>query len=412
MTLGASMHTFLRASLLLYLLATLLGVLLRYALVAPVPFLTFGNALHAHSHTLYFGWAALALFTLFFERVGASDGPVRWTLWSIIALALATFGTFLHSGYKGPGVVVSSLSLLVWGAAVTLFLRRAKTCRTIDVTFLRVAVAYVVIAGLSAATRVVLLVLKVENPLFGALAVFSFLHAFGAFFGFGLMGLLARFLAERGAPLDERSLRWQLGFMTPLSALTFPLGVPGGMGSFLGPTARLAAALLLIPSALWVWNLGRASGKLPAAERLVLRTLVLAWALEALLEAAGALGLAEAAARARHPAILYLHVELLGVITAGLLFLVRQKLGRTSASPLLLHQAGVGVMALGLGLAGAPAMLGWQTPVVAGLWAAAAGGVLVVGAGLWVAVEVLPARGDVDLGARAVIKQKKYEKKV
>ncbi|NMO23650.1 hypothetical protein, partial [Pyxidicoccus fallax] len=50
-------RTFLTLSLAFYVLAIGLGLLLRVSFLQPLPWLHFGHALHAHSHTLYFGWA-------------------------------------------------------------------------------------------------------------------------------------------------------------------------------------------------------------------------------------------------------------------------------------------------------------------------------------------------------------------
>jgi len=68
-------------SLALYVLATSLGLLLRVSFIQPLPWLHFGHALHAHSHTLYFGWAGLGLLTLAYEQVGATW---RWP-WGMVA---------------------------------------------------------------------------------------------------------------------------------------------------------------------------------------------------------------------------------------------------------------------------------------------------------------------------------------
>ncbi|MCC6333737.1 MAG: hypothetical protein IT380_07095 [Myxococcales bacterium] len=372
------MERFLRLSLGLLLLATGLGLLLRLALVVPVPFLVFSHALHAHSHTLYFGWAALALFTLFFERVGASDAAVRRALWLVVAVSLATFVAFLHSGYGRPGVLVSASSLGVWGVVVTLFLRRARGRRELDVAWLRVAAWYVVVAVGAALARVALLVTK-QDALWGQLAVAAFLTTFAGFFLFGLVGLFARFLAERGAPLDERLLRWQLWWMTPLTALTFPLGVPGAMQTPLGPLSRVAAVALVVPAALWVANLWSASRHLASTVRLVVRSVAVAWALKAILETGAAFGLTALAASSRHAVILLLHLVLLGVVSAALLLLLGQRLGRPSPGALLVHQFGVAVMTAGLLLVVGATTAGWPGGRL-GLWLAFAGGAVVVAA--------------------------------
>lgn len=369
------MERFLRLALLIFLTATGLGLLLRYALVEPVSFVDFGHALHAHSHTLYFGWAGLALFTLFFERVGAGDVQVRRVLWAITAVSVATLLAFLHSGYGGPGIAVSAVSLVVWSFAVGLFLRRAKGQKAPDLAWLRVAAWYVVVASVGAGARVGLLVAKAD-PLWGKLAVAFFLTAFAGFFLFGVVGVLARFLEQRGAALDARLLRWQLGWMTPLTALTFPLGVPGGMDTPFGPLARLASVLLVVPVALWLVNLWTSTRQLPGLSRTVLRSVAVAWAAKSVFEVGGAFGLDVLAAASRHAVILQIHLVLLGVVTASLLLVVRARLGRVTGPALLMHQGGVVVMCVGL-LVAALTSFGALPAGSFGLWLAVAGGAVV-----------------------------------
>jgi hypothetical protein len=369
------MERFLRLALLFFLLATGVGLVLRYAMVEPVVGLVFGHALHAHSHTLYFGWAALALFTLFFERVGATDPMVRRALWAVVGVSLATLVAFLHSGYGRPGVVVSAVALVVWGLVVGLFFRRAHGRSERDVAWMRVGAWYVVVAALAAGARVVLLVTKAD-PLWGKLAVAGFLTAFAGFFLFGVVALLMHFLEQRGAKLDARLLRWQLGWMTPLTALTFPLGVPGAMETPLGPLARVAAVLLVVPAALWLANLWSASHSVAPGCKHVLRSIGVMWAVKAVFEVGAAFGLDALAATSRHAVILQIHLVLLGVVSASLLLVVRARLGRVTGPALLLHQAGVGVLCFGLLLA-ALSSFGAASAARLGLWLALAGAAVV-----------------------------------
>jgi len=378
---------FLQAALGFFLLATGLGLVLRVATVATVPGLAFAHALHAHSHTLYFGWAALALFTLFFDRVGATDAAVRRVLGAVVLVSAATFAAFLHSGYGRPGIITSTVALGVWGAAVRLFFVRARAVRDADVTWLRVAAWYVVLAAGAALARVVVLVTKAD-PLWGKLAVAGFLTAFAGFFLFGVMGLLARFLAERGAPLDARLLRWQLGWMTPLTALTFPLGVPGSVETPLWPLARLSALLLVVPAALWLANLRQASERVARPLRLALMGLAFTWAAKSIFEVGAALGFAPLAATSRHAVIMQLHLILLGVVSTGLLVLVRERLGRPAGWGLVAHLAAVAVMCGGLLLAALATFTDVQL-APAGLELAVSGGALTYAADVALVVGAL-----------------------
>ncbi|MBF5045733.1 hypothetical protein FGE12_25220 [Aggregicoccus sp. 17bor-14] len=407
---------YLRLALGYYLLATSLGLLLRLAFVSPLlAWLPFGNALHAHSHTLYFGWVGLALFALAFERLGAPGAPLaradRAALTLIHLVSLATFVAFLHSGYGRPGVIVSASSLFVWLYAAARLALRLRGRTGVAYGFLRGALAYLVLAMLGAVGRVVLLAAHVKDAHLGQLAVFAFLHCFAGFFVLGLMGLLVLHAAELGVRFEEAPLRRLLRWKVLLAWLTFPLGVPGGSSGALGWAARAAALALAYPGFLWVRTLWRASRSTQGSLRGLLRWVALWALLEGGMEAAGALGLSEWATRLHHPAILYLHVLLLGVVTGGLLLPLLLQLGRRPGA-LHLHHAGLALMAAGLALTGAgmQGLLGFGTQLLrAGLVLAAAGGAGVVLAGFalalpWArgrAVAVSPPEGQEPPSPRA-----------
>lgn len=378
------MPAFLYVAFAFYLLATSLGVLLRLYLLQPFQGLVFPHALHAHSHTLYFGWVGLAVFALAFRRLGAADRAVKAMLVAIALLSVATFAAFLHGGYGPAGMAVSGLALPVWWTAGGLWLRRARGRQGIDLAFLRVAVVYMIVAGFGAVGRVAVLVAKVADPFWGRLAVFAFLENFAWFFVFAVIGLLAAEAPRMGLRLDAGRMRRILLWMAPLAWMTFPLGVQGGADSVLGIPARLAAAALAYPSFLWVRELWRGSAGAPAVTRAALRWLAVWYALKAGMELSGAFGLAETAVRLRQPAILYLHVLLLGFVTLALVVLTLRALQRPLALGLALHNLGLAVMSAGLGLA---TVAGWWpdafgTLLPRALFIATVGGVALVAAAI------------------------------
>lgn len=360
-----------------YLLALLLGLALRFFFVAPFGGIDFGNAVHAHSHTLYFGWVGLGIFTLAFARLGADDRGVRAVLGSIALVSAATFLAFLEGGYSLPGIVVSSVALLVWAAAVALFWRRARGREGVDLAFLRAGMAYVVLASLGACARVAILALGVRDPLPGKLAVFAFLHDFAWFFVLGVFALVAWQAPRLGTRLDDRLLRWQLRLTVPFAWLTFPLGVPGGSAGALGLVASVAALALLLPAAIGCWNLWQASRGAAPEGATALRWLAFWFGLQALLEAAGALGLAAPAVQSRHLAIAYLHVLLVGFVSGGLALALLAGAGVRAGAAARWHNLGMAVMGLGLALAGG-GVFGFGGAARPGLWLAALGGAAVV----------------------------------
>ncbi|HZI14575.1 MAG TPA: hypothetical protein VE153_29680, partial [Myxococcus sp.] len=180
-------RTFLVLALGFYVLATGLGLLLRTSFLQPMPWLRFGNALHAHSHTLYFGWAGLGLLALAYEQVGARGrGPGR-VLAALAITSALTFVAFLHGGYSAPGIAVSTLALGVWAAAVAVWWKKARGASGLEVSFLRAGMLYVLVALAGAVARVVLLATKWGTPFHAQLSVFVFLHGFAWFFLFSTL---------------------------------------------------------------------------------------------------------------------------------------------------------------------------------------------------------------------------------
>ncbi len=378
---------YLRTALGYYLLATGLGLLLRAAFVTPLlSWLPFGKALHAHSHTLYFGWVGLAVFALAFDRLGPLGRAERWALGLIHAISLASFVAFLHGGYARPAIIVSALSLGVWLYAAGLLARRLRGKEGVGFAYLRVGLVYLALAVVGALSRVGLLVAGVKDARLGQLTVFAFLHCFAWFFVFGVIGLLVLHAPALGVHFGERPLRRQLKWMGALAWLTFPLGVVGGSEGALGWVARAAALGLVYPGLLWVRTLLQAARPAERPVRAALQWVALWFLLKVLMEGAGGLGLAELATRLRHPAILFLHVLLLGVVSGGLLLPLLLQMGRRPLPRLglHLHHGGLAVMSAGLGLsAAAPAgwLPGGTLLLRAGLLLAAAGGAGTVLAG-------------------------------
>lgn len=356
----------------LLLLGVGLGAVLRWGQVTPLEGLDVGTATHAHSHTLYFGWAGLALFTLFFERVGATGRFARLVLGALAVQGGATFFVFLRWGYQRPGVVLAASTLVPFLAAVVVFLRAARGQRGVDLPFLRAATVYVLLAYVSAMSRVVLQVRHLDDELLAALSVHLFLGAFGAFFVLGVMGLTVRALGATSSPL----LGVVLGVGAPLLALPSALTVPGVEGSAVGGLARLAALGLLVPAAgwsVWVW---RHSGASP--QRWLWRSAALAWSLGVLLFALVATGALASLVTQRHAVVMVVHLQTLGVVTASLLLLLELRLPRPSLRALWAHQAAVGTMLAGLAVA-----TFWPGPIA--LVLAALGGVGAVSAQAWAA---------------------------
>lgn len=381
-----------------YVLATAVGLVLRLGFVLPIEVPSYSNALHAHSHTLFFGWGALGIFALAFHLLGAKGKQHGLVLGSIAAISAASFVSFLQGGYSVPSIVLSTLSLGLWAWVVSVTFRTIRGKSGLDLAFLRTGLVYLVFACVGAVMRVVLIATAASAHA-KSLAVYAFLHAFGWFFVFSVLGLLLRRARAHGVRLDERLFRLQLRLAAPIAWLAFPLGVAGGTRGALGTLACVASALLVVPLGIGAFALYRASRDAQPGLRGSLRWLSFWMSLVAFSSLGGGFGLSELAVSSRHFAILYLHILLAGFVSYGLITVFFSALGARLAWASGLHNGGLLVMVSGLALAGLTVLGYSQSHAVAytGALFAAIGGALIFAAGVGFAWQAWRALHRVDL---------------
>lgn len=378
------MPRFLLVSLGFYVLSTALGLVLRFGFALPFELPSYSNALHAHSHTLFFGWGTLALFALIFRRLGQEGRQAKALLISTSAISLATFVSFLQGGYSLPSIIISTLSLFLFGWAIALFWRSMRDLRGLEFSFFRAGFIYLGLACVGAIARVVFIATGGSEHQ-KSLAVSAFLHNFGWFFVFSLTGLLLAEARDLGMRVSETWLRRKLRLAFPLALFAFPLATMGGSQGWLGTLARISSFGLSLALLFGAWAFFRAAPPLKRPGfKSSLRWLGLWLALSAAGSLAGALGMSDLAIRSRHLAILYLHIELVGFLSFGLMTLIAWITQKPFALSSKVHNLGLLVMAAGLLSASVPWLGGSQSPLFA--WAgariAAWGGAMIFLAGV------------------------------
>lgn len=357
-----------------YVIATGLGVLMRLDLLDWRTGVPFDHLLHAHSHTLYFGWAGLGVLVMAARALG-THGPALTRTMLFLALSTpAIFVGFLGLGYHPVTIAISTVVMFAWYLAIWLWWREAREARGVGFRFLRAAFGYLVASSFGVWVLGILQGTGTGTTLSETLAIHGFLLGFAWFLVLGLVGLITINSERLGLALDDQVVRRALSWWVPSAILTFPLGVVGGPEvTWLGPAARLAGLVLVYPAWLWVRVLWQAAPFGPSGRswRLVSVWFAVAATAMAAVSAVGTPGLSWAG---RQGVVFYLHVLLVGFISTGLFALLTE---RPRVRLFDAHHLALGVMLAGLAMASAGLF-------VAGMWVAAAGGVTlwVVGMGL------------------------------
>lgn len=350
-----------------YVSATAIGVIMRFVLVGVDLGVPFDHLLHAHSHTLYFGWAAIGVLV---GALGVLPGlltsRMRWTSLTLsLSFPLLLIG-FLAFGYHPVTIAISTLVMVGWYALVWLYWRATRGARSLSVTLFRASFGYLVVASLGVWALAYLQASGKGTSLGEALAVHAFLLGFAWFLVLGSVGLVVTKADRVGLRFDRQRLMQAVRWWVPLAFFVFPLGVRGGPEiPTLGLVARVAGLLLLYPAWLWVSELWRSSSA--ARHRLVWRLCAVWFGISAGgLAIVGVFGTSALDMVGRQGIVIYLHTLLLGFVTSILLALLIE---RVPSRLLVGHNIVLALMLAGLALAVlGEVQLGFRTAAVAAVF--------------------------------------------
>jgi hypothetical protein len=104
-------------SLLNFCILAAVGVVLRYKILFPLPWVNQKNLLHGHSHFAFSGWVGMALFTAVVwvmqrHHKTLSLRPYRRLFWLGQVASFGMLFTFPFMGYKWPSIAFSTLSVV------------------------------------------------------------------------------------------------------------------------------------------------------------------------------------------------------------------------------------------------------------------------------------------------------------
>ena len=248
-----------RVAVLAYLGATLLGVVMRFEFVGVRSGIPFDHLLHAHSHTLYFGWMALGLLAAGLPRFGRVTPTLRRTVHALVLLTPVLALGFLALGYHAFTIAVSTAVMLGWYVVIVSWWRQLPLPESVTSLAYRYALGYLgasslgiwALAGFQATDG---------SALAQELAIHAFLMGFGWFVIFAVTGSVLAARTRLELTIDPARFRFLLHGWGATAWATFALGVPGGPEVWgLGPTARLAGFLVLVSGTVFIHQLWTAA---------------------------------------------------------------------------------------------------------------------------------------------------------
>ncbi len=209
-----------------FLIATgVFGVLLRLQVVAPMPGVSYGNILHAHSHTAFLGWVFNAFFALAY-LVFVDERERKPFIWLFVWLQAATVGMLVAYPLQGYGAASLSFTTMHMAGAVFFAVRLWRRSPAAPATriYLRAALIFMLVSGAGPIALGPLAVMDLRDAPAYDLAIYWYLHfQYNGWFIFFLVALLAHYLRHQAGA--ARALRRAFPYLAAGVALTFALSV-------------------------------------------------------------------------------------------------------------------------------------------------------------------------------------------
>ncbi len=324
-------HRWVRVSLFNLLIVASLGVVLRYKILFPLPFVDQKHLLHGHSHFAFAGWVSQAIMTLLVTYLSRQSGEsvlkkYRWLLYGNLLTAYAMLIAFPIEGYGLYSILFSTASIFVSYAFAIYIWRDLNrlTRKTPTHLWIKAAVLFNALSSLGAFALAIMMVKRIVFQNAYLAAEYFYLHfQYNGWFFFGCMALVSEVL---------RKVEVNTGSLTRIFWLFAFAAVPGYFLSALWMNLPLWVYLLVVASSVAQviglvklllqlkhrWTLLKNTLSLTA--KWIMGFSVIALVAKLLLQLGSTVpSLSDLAFGFRPIVIGYLHLVLLGVITLFLL---------------------------------------------------------------------------------------------
>ncbi len=325
------MFRWLKIALINLLIVACLGVVLRYKILYPLPFVDQKHLLHGHSHFAFAGWITQAIMALLVAYLANEKGNTickkyRWLLYANLFTAYGMLIAFPIEGYGLFSIIFSSASIFVSYAFAFYYWRDLNKLAVKQPAHLwfKASVLFNAVSSLGVFALTIMMVAKVIHEYRYLAAEYFYLHfQYNGWFFFACMGLFTAYISRFN--ISENALKKIFKLFAfacvPayfLSTLWMPLPVWVYIVVILAAFAQVTG---------WIWlvNILRSNWlqlkpHFPSIAKYILAFSGIALTAKLLLQLGSTIpGLSDLAFGFRPIVIGYLHLVLLGVITLFLL---------------------------------------------------------------------------------------------
>lgn len=321
----------LKIALINLLIVATLGVILRYKILFPLPFVDQKHLLHGHSHFAFSGWITQALMTLLVIYLAQQTEKsvykkYRWLLLANLLTAYGMLIAFPIEGYGLHSIIFSTASILVSYVFAVLYWRDVDKLKTKSPAhgWFKTAVFYNAFSSLGAFALTIMMIGKVIHQNWYLAAEYFYLHfQYNGWFFFGCMGLFTALISRFNISTDALTKIFRLFAFASvpayfLSTLWMPMPIWVYVLVVIAAFAQVIAFIWLVKLVKQKWDVLKEI--FSATSKFIVGLAAAALSIKLLLQLGSTIpSLSDLAFGFRPIVIGYLHLVLLGIITLFLL---------------------------------------------------------------------------------------------
>lgn len=197
-------HRWVKICLFNLMIIACIGVVLRYKILYPLPFVDQKHLLHGHSHFAFAGWISQAIMILLVTYLSRQSGEAiykkyQWLLYGNLFTAYAMLIAFPIEGYGLYSIIFSTASILVSYVFAVFIWRDLNRLPQKSPThlWLKAAVFFNALSSLGAFALAIMMIKRIVFQNAYLAAEYFYLHfQYNGWFFFGCMGLVSEVLRK------------------------------------------------------------------------------------------------------------------------------------------------------------------------------------------------------------------------
>ena len=217
-----------RSALIFFILASAIGVVMRYAFVGNLPsYISFTNIRHAHSHVSLLGWLYAGLYIFIVLLFDLTRRTYKRLFWITQATVLGMLISFPLQGYGGFSIVFVTLYIFLSYYFIVLVWKDLRNIPTDQsIIFLKTALVFLFISSLGTWLLSFLMNTSLKGSALYYAAIQFYLHfQFNGWLIFGVLALFFRWLSINQIDTDQSRMILLFRLLFVSTILTYAIAV-------------------------------------------------------------------------------------------------------------------------------------------------------------------------------------------